>query len=167
MQAVATGWKASSTGQVQSRQAKPPLAPKPLDDLLSVQHEHESPTPIVVFPRADGRAAADGECNSACSPVRMHRRLDRTRAERRRRARYRVNPSANNDLHDTSSLLQSCRRATQARWACPGLRGSGSDRLTSVVAHCASRPRRRLRQPVPMRSPLRRSGMLVGPAAAN
>jgi len=62
-------------------------------------------------PRIGGRRAA-AECNSACSPVRMHRRLDRTRAERRRRARYRVNPSANNDLDDTSSLLQSRRHGS-------------------------------------------------------
>jgi hypothetical protein len=42
-----------------------------------------------------------------CSPVRMcmHRRLDRTRAVRRRCARYRVNPSASNDLDETSALL--------------------------------------------------------------
>jgi hypothetical protein len=126
MQAVDTRCKASSTGQVQSPQAKPPLAPKPLDDLLSVQHEHESPTPIVVFLRADGRAAADGECNSACSPVRMHRRLDRTRAERRRRARYRVTPSANNDLHDTSSLLQSRRSGSLDRSS--ALSGEGKPR---------------------------------------
>ena len=62
--------------------------------------------PCTCSARMGGQRAA-AECNSPCSPVRMHRRPDRTRAERR--ARYRVNPSANNDLDDTSSLLQSRR----------------------------------------------------------
>ena len=62
--------------------------------------------PCTCSARMGGQRAA-AECNSPCSPVRQHRRPDRTRAERR--ARHRVNPSANNDLDDTSSLLQSRR----------------------------------------------------------
>jgi hypothetical protein len=43
--------------------------------------------------------------------------LDRTRAECRPRSRYRVNPSANDDLDDTSSLLQSRRGSHEIRTA--------------------------------------------------
>ena len=70
------------------------------------------------------------ECNSARSSVRMRPRLDRTRAERSRRARYRVNPSANSDLDDTSSLLLRrrqrhcrCRCCSGSRPARSGSRG--------------------------------------------
>jgi hypothetical protein len=63
-----------------------------------------------------GWRPAAAECNSACSPERVHRRLDRTLAKRRRRARYGVSPSANNELDDTSSLLH-CRPRGSARGA--------------------------------------------------
>ena len=53
----------------------------------------------------------------------------RTRTERRRRARYRgVNPSANNDLVDTSPLVQ-CRH-----WGTPGETAAlGEDQQCAVV----------------------------------
>jgi hypothetical protein len=74
---------------------------------------------------------------AARSPVRMHRRPDRTRAERTRRAHHRV-PSANSDLDDTSSLLQSRRQRTQPPTAAPAARrteaaaGSGHDRAGAM-----------------------------------
>ena len=97
----------------------------------------------------------------------MHQRLDRTRAERRRRARYRVNPSANNDLDDMSCFCKVAPAAARSvlllllvvgpeqksRWTVwagarvPLLRESGSLRLFRRGARLGRRslhPRRLL-----------------------
>jgi hypothetical protein len=59
---------------------------------------------------------------ASADPQSMNRRLDRTQ-----RARHRVNPSANNNLDDTSSLLQTAEAALWARLLLSAR--SGSDRL--------------------------------------
>ena len=62
------------------------------------------PSPVAPLVCADGRRGTAAECNSACSPLRMYRRLDRTRAERRRRARY---PEAAAEFSNPAPLLRS------------------------------------------------------------
>jgi hypothetical protein len=91
------------------------------DDPLSVSSRASAPAPAgdLLRSRMGGRRAA-AECNSAYSPVRMYRRLERTRTGRRRRARYGLNPNARqrprqHPLAAASSPLQPRQRGSCSR----------------------------------------------------
>jgi hypothetical protein len=91
------------------------------DDPLSVSSRASAPAPAgdLLRSRMGGRRAA-AECNSAYSPVRMYRRLERTRRGRRRRARYGLNPNARqrprqHPLAAASSPLQPRQRGSCSR----------------------------------------------------
>ena len=99
-----------------------------------------------------GERRAAAECNSACSPVRMHRRLDRTRAERRRRARFASTHAPAPDANEAEHPARACWRLLSQKAGVPSYptrtrcslvlpptsRRAGTERATTASAPAAA-----------------------------